>query len=66
MTFATFTLRQKVRVALKQAAENGYYFEGASAEQIAEDMVTYCEDMERENLRDVVDAVRFVRAPKLP
>jgi hypothetical protein len=50
-------LKVRVKQALNNAAENGYFFEDMTPEQIAVDMCTYSSELEDELVVDVACAL---------
>ena len=54
-------LKAKVKEALKNAADNGYTFDGMSAREIAIDMVTYDATMENEDVEAVTEIIEELR-----
>lgn len=54
-------LKELVREALKNAAENGYEFKGMDARAIAVDMLTYNPELEDADLDEVTRIVAEIR-----
>lgn len=61
---ASLQLARRVHEALEAAADNCYFFEGRSNEEVAIDMVTYCPDMEREDVSNIALAIGTIRSKK--
>lgn len=57
-----FNLKELVFEALSNAKDNGYTFDGMSAEEIAEDMVQYDANLEAVDAEDLVPLIEEFRS----